>query len=190
MLPPVIISSSDNIPNDVDDGREAYVKYVPKHMAKVPGHFFGSIWLECVGNSLSEECVTLVDNGNEFKCKKIQEEMEDRNIKVIHFPAWCGKYLNPCDNSFFSEFKTRLFTKIPETIGEWIIHIINTYYETDEESIKKYFHACGIGTNKEPFKVVESLLNKNYKIKEDKKNLINDYERCYNCHKKGLKGYC
>eukprot|EP01095_Lingulamoeba_sp_RSL-Kostka_P012658 TRINITY_DN503_c0_g1_i1.p1 TRINITY_DN503_c0_g1~~TRINITY_DN503_c0_g1_i1.p1 ORF type:complete len:436 (+),score=127.11 TRINITY_DN503_c0_g1_i1:73-1380(+) len=189
MLPPVIISSSENIPYDVDEGKQAYVKFVKNKKAKGAGYYFGSIWLECVGEALAHECITLSDNGNEFKCKKIQEELEDRNIEIKYFPPWCGKYLNPCDNSFFSEFKAKLFTNIPETIGEWISHIINTYYDTEEDSIKNYFHKCGIGTNEEPSEVVRKLLNSNYKILEEKKDQVDDYVQHYKNYKKGLRNY-
>jgi hypothetical protein len=111
---------------------------------------------------LQSSDLLLWDQEKSFKTEWVQHHLDSHNIQYMHFPAKSHALLNPCDNSYHSQFKraySRLITQHkPATIEERLKLLKDAYYSVSGESIQNMMDHNGITSGK-PGVVVRRLFS-------------------------------
>jgi hypothetical protein len=142
---------------------EMPVVYQPS--MKGPGSLSTEAWWNIVGQlDFPEGGVVMVDHLRGHFSKTLQQEMQDLDVALLHYPKFSGALLDPCDNSWFADLKRRYYRKDRTTHGLMIQAIREAVYETDESSLKHYWHHCGYTSEVDSKMVIASLAGEGFEI--------------------------
>lgn len=103
MLPAVIFTNCDAVPENVERDYEGKVVYLPDMSA--PSGDMTLRWLEEVKPWLEDEPLLVHDKGPEYTSQIVKEELKELGIKEMAIPAAGGAFINPCDNPFNSQLR-------------------------------------------------------------------------------------
>lgn len=134
--------------------------------------------------------ILITDNERAFDTELILDLLEDMGVEKLNFPLGLGHLMNPCDNEFQSEDKSRYYNIIAGlNIMEMDLKkkceaIHGAYYGGKEESIINYFHKCGILGNEDPEEIAKKLLGESIygspKFQEEHEEQIEAYHNWKN----------
>ena len=104
-----------------------------------------SKWSQDFGTKFGhpEKTVLLMDRLKSHTNKKIQNELEEKNVKCFFFPPQSSKLASVCDNPFFSVLKARLQKKDTQTTEKKREAFYELCNEFPPEMIKSFYKHCG-----------------------------------------------
>lgn len=179
MLPLFLVTRDTKVPESVDrDGHEVIVMPTVKGEGNLTTRAYLS-WCYKHGYLKKNE-LCLMDSHNAHKNDEVLDWFEDKEILHYIFPKGAGSFMNPCDNSYNSDFKNKYY-RIISTLAEKnnITHIkkieaiFQAYEEVKDNSIVHYFQHTGI-LGRQTKSKVKKLLNESYKMNPEKRQQHHD----------------
>ena len=185
MIPAIIFTDCDHVPQDVERGHSGKVIYLPE--VKAPSADMTLRWLEEVREYLEDEPLIVHDKGPEYIAKSLKEELEMLGIEEMEIPSAGGAFINPCDNSFNSQLKTAYFQERKKTYEDKLRAILTAYYSPEEEVMKSYFERVGWTGDRLSKKQVQNLLDEGYRPGKKHAKLYEDMNAVYDGWKRNLR---
>jgi hypothetical protein len=140
MLPPVLITTDPDVPEDIDADLEAFVVYMPG-LTK-PSSETSLIYLDKVRDYFEGEEHIIVDRGTEFQNARVKEQLADLRVVQHTLPTGAGAFFNPNDNSYFSQVEGWYKRQVKSTHAEAIKLLIEASRRPTEDHIRNYFEHC------------------------------------------------
>lgn len=140
VIPPVLITTDPQVPDDVEGDQDAIVLYMPgvvKPSAKTT-----LAYLDAVREYFNHGDHVLLDRGTEFRNKKVEEEFRNMRVLTHFFPTGGGAFFNPNDNSYFSQVEGYYNRSIKRNYADALRAIIGAYMKPTDEHVRNYFKHC------------------------------------------------
>jgi hypothetical protein len=161
LLPPVIFTSDQTVPANVQGDYVAHVFAVNNFSGK-PSADTTLRWLDTLQEHLAAQPFLVHDKGSEFIADSVQVRLGEWNITNREIPAVAGAFVNPLDNSFHHEMKSKYRHLKHRAHSEMIRDMIIAYYQCCEVSAVKYFKHCLLVGRTPSAHAVQQLCSEGY----------------------------
>lgn len=161
VIPPVIFTSDTNVPVGVEEHPDARVFPIPNFKGKATADTTMR-WLDTVQPHLADEPLLIHDKGKEFTAAAVTQRLQEEVISSYPIPASGGAFVNPLDNSFHHELKSKYRVLTHRTHSRMLRDMVKAYYLCDESNIENYFKHCLLTGSKPTASAVRRLCSEGF----------------------------